>query len=112
MTATPRIRRVIIETPYAGATEANIAYARACMRDSLERGEAPMMSHLLYTQALDDTIPEERALGIAAGLGWGEVCDLWVVYTDLGISKGMKEGIARAEELGKPIEHRTLEGGL
>lgn len=74
------MRLVIIESPYAGPTPeavaANVAYARACLLDSLRRGEAPIASHLLYTQVLNDLIPEERALGIAAGLAWRLACQL------------------------------------
>lgn len=64
------MRRVIIESPYAGDVELNAQYARECLRDSLTRGEAPIASHLLYTQpgVLDDAVPRERALGIEAGL--------------------------------------------
>jgi hypothetical protein len=60
---------VILESPYAGDVEANMRYARAAMRDSLMRGEAPFASHLLYTQegVLLDSVPEERTLGIEAG---------------------------------------------
>ena len=45
-----------------------MAYARACVADCLRRGEAPIASHLLYTQpgVLDDDVPEERAQGIAS----------------------------------------------
>ena len=42
------MRLVIIESPYAGDIEANVVSARACVRDSLSRGEAPIASHLLY----------------------------------------------------------------
>ena len=106
------MRRVIIESPFAGDTKANIAYARLAMRDSLSRGEAPMASHLLYTQdgILRDEIPHEREWGIAAGLAWGALADATVVYTDRGISTGMKYGIADAERTGRPIEYRTLKG--
>lgn len=45
-----QMRRVILESPFAGHVESNIEYARACIRDSLLRGEAPLASHLLYTQ--------------------------------------------------------------
>ena len=50
------MKLVIIESPYAGDIEKNVAYARDCVRDSLMRGEAPYASHLLYTQPniLDD----------------------------------------------------------
>lgn len=83
------------------------------MSDSLHRGEAPFASHLLYTQhgVLKDEIPEQRKLGIEAGFAWGEVADLVVVYKDLGISGGMRLGIARAEAQGLPIEFRALGEG-
>ena len=104
------MKLVIIESPYAGDVEENIKYARECVKDSLARGEAPIASHLLYTQEgiLDDTIPEERQLGIDAGLAWRKVAEGSVVYTDLGISKGMEYGIKAAAESKKPIEYRQI----
>ena len=80
------MRKVIIESPFAGDVEANIEYARRCVRDSVLRGEAPIASHLLLTQPgiLNDDIPEERQLGIDAGLAWREVADASIVYTDRG----------------------------
>lgn len=105
-------RLVIIESPYAGDVEGNVLYARACVRHSLLCGEAPIASHLLYTQAgiLDDNIPAERALGIEAGLAWREVAHASVVYLDLGISSGMKYGIDDADKHGRTIEYRRLGG--
>ena len=104
------MRRVILESPYAGDIETNLRYARAAVRDSLLRGEAPIASHLLYTQPgiLDDSIQSERQLGIDAGLIWRHVSEATVVYTDLGISNGMLYGISAAKDAGKPIEYRKL----
>lgn len=102
---------VLIETPYAGDFERNIKFARACMRDSLSRGEAPFAMHLLYTQEgiLDDDIPEQRNQGISAGLAWGRKANKTVVYTNLGITKGMEIGIQRARKEGRIVEFRVLE---
>lgn len=102
------MRLVIVESPYAGDVVANVDYARACLADCLRRGEAPLASHLLYTQVLDDDDPDERKAGIAAGLAWGRVADATVVYTDRGISRGMAAGIGRAVADGRPVEYRTL----
>lgn len=104
--------RVLVESPFAGDVEENIRYARKCMADCFQRGEAPFASHLLYTQPgiLNDAIPEERRLGIDAGLIWGSMADKTVVYVDRGISSGMQYGIANAEAAGRPIEYRTIEG--
>lgn len=90
----------------------NVRYARACMKDSLLRSEAPYLSHLLYTQrgVLDDTIPAEREHGIQAGFAWRQVAAKTVVYTDLGISRGMEYGILDASKRGCPIEMRSLPG--
>jgi len=94
--------------------EQNVAYARACLYDSLLRGEAPLASHLLYTQpgVLDDTIPEERTLGIEAGLAWGHAAEATVVYLDHGVSRGMIFGVERAIREGRPVDLRILPNGL
>lgn len=107
-------RLVILESPYAGDIEANVAYARACVRDALSLGDAPIASHLLYTQPgiLDDGIPYQRAWGIDAGLAWGRVAQATVVYTDRGISRGMQLGIDRAIQEGRKVEYRTLPEGV
>jgi len=101
---------VMLETPYAGDIERNVRYAQHCMADCLRRGEAPLASHLLYTQphVLRDDDEEERAMGIAAGYQWGEICDYVVIYTDLGVSKGMQAAVSNYQELRKRIELRAL----
>jgi hypothetical protein len=99
---------VIVESPFAGDVEANSKYARAAIRDCLLRGEAPFASHALYTQALDDTKPDERALGIEAGFAFRSVASKTVVYTDRGISYGMELGIFDSEQRGIPVVYRSL----
>jgi hypothetical protein len=107
-------RLVELETPYKGKDyselEQNLKYARECMRDCLLRGEAPFASHLLYTQegVTNDRFPEERKLGIEAGLAWASHAEATVVYTDRGISEGMKLAIETAKREGRPVEYRTL----
>lgn len=123
-------RLVIVESPFAGKapiwslrfprfvqnlavrveTWRNIRYARAAIRDCLLRDEAPLASHLLYTQrgVLDDNIPRERQRGILAGIAWGKGVDATVVYIDRGVSKGMSYGITCARVVGRPVEYRSL----
>jgi hypothetical protein len=105
---------VIIESPYAGDIEANVEYARACMRDSLNRGEAPIASHLLYTQPgiLRDEVPEERQWGIDAGLAWRGVADMAVFYVDRNWSGGMLAARRLYLDEGFPFEVRTLDGEI
>lgn len=104
------MKLVIIESPYAGDIDANVKYARAAMRDSLNRGEAPIASHLLYTQPgiLKDEIPDERQWGIDAGLAWREVADFAAFYTDRGWSSGMLAAREIYEREGRLIEERSL----
>lgn len=120
--------RVILESPLSAPTPeeraANVRYAVECMRDSLQRGEAPFASHLMYSRnvaeavfeatlpggyhstslvsavvapygALDDSNPDERKLGMEAGFAWLAAAEKQVVYVDRGVSAGMRAGIAR-----------------
>lgn len=108
--------RVIIESPYraidgddpiAGIT-VNLRYLDACIRDSLGRGEAPFASHAIYPRVLEDAVDEERNTGIEAGFLWHWVAHRMVVYTDRGVSDGMRRGIENAEKAGLPIVFRML----
>jgi hypothetical protein len=111
-------RLVILESPFAGTSDwriikalqcwLNKRYARKAMFDSLCRSEAPMVSHLLYTQVLDDNIPYDRGVGIDAGLAWRRKAEATVVYADRGISRGMQYGIDMAKAQGLPVEIRYL----
>ena len=104
------MKLVIIESPFAGDIERNIEYARRCLKHSLSLGEAPIASHLLYTQpgVLRDELEHERQKGINAGLAWRKVAELTAVYTDLGITKGMQFGISAATESGVPVQYRSI----
>lgn len=107
------MRRVIIESPYAGDVERNLRYLRACIRDCLHRDEAPFASHGLYTQpgVLDDNQPADRVIGMAAGFEWRLAAHATVVYIDLGVSRGMQLGIGHAESLfHHVVEYRRLRG--
>lgn len=104
------MKRVILESPYAGDTETNARYLRECLLDCLRRGESPYASHGLLTQALNDSLSSERNMGIQAGFAWRHAAEATVVYTNLGITKGMLLGIEHAARLGHQIEYRTLEG--
>lgn len=101
---------VILESPFGGNPETFVPYARRCIKDCLERGEAPIASHLLYTQPgiLRDNVADERALGIESGLAWYRVAERCVVYMDHGISRGMLQGISRARFYGVEVVQRIL----
>lgn len=106
------MKLVILESPYAGDIDANVAYARRCVRHSLSLGEAPIASHLLYTQPgiLDDSIEIERNWGIEAGLAWKKVAEQSVLYLDRGLSRGMIYGIKAAIMAELDLYARWLDG--
>lgn len=106
------MKRVIVESPYAGDVLRNLAYARRALRDAVVvRGESPYASHLLLTQpgVLDDEFPAERTLGIEAGLAWGAAADYVAVYADLGVSPGMILGIRRHRQNEIEVRIRKLD---
>lgn len=106
------MKKVIIESPYAGDVEENLKYARACLIDSLKRGEAPIASHLLYPQVLNDEDPAARTkgieVGLEVGLAWLDVADLHVFYVDKGFSKGMLKALERCIESDVRPEFRKI----
>ncbi len=106
---------VVIESPYRGLTadetRANVRFARQALAHSLSLGEAPIASHLLYTQpdVLRDHDPDERQLGVAAGLAWLRAADRHVFYTDRGWSTGMLAALAASPKFHSHIYIRGLQ---
>lgn len=104
--------RIVLESPLAGDFARNQRYARLCVAEMLRMGHHPFAGHLLYVQCLDDMIPEDRRRGMEAGFAWGACAEACWVYTDLGISPGMKAGIERWQARGIPVEYHTLPADL
>ena len=120
------MKLIIIESPYKGDRERNARYLRACIRDCFRRVEAAFASHRMYTDALDDDVPEERTLGIEAGLAWRDIRQpVWddeetreyvlkyklvehAFYMDLGHTNGMLIAKDRYDKEQIPYEERTL----
>ena len=57
---------------------------------------------------LDDNNAAERQNGIKAGLEIGSFAQKTAVYTDFGISNGMKYGLDAAKNINREIVERTL----
>lgn len=104
------MKLVVIESPFAGDVEKNVRYAKACLLHSLRLGEAPIASHLLYPQVLDDLVNVERAQGIMAGLAWAAKADFVAYYVDLGWSPGMLAAEAGHRAGGREGSIRTIYG--
>ena len=73
---------VLLEAPFD--TEDVLSYVRSCMRDSLARGELPVLS-----------VPNGAAVST-------------VVYTDYGVTAEMLATINASREVGKPVEMRSI----
>lgn len=99
---------VVIESPYAGDVKTHTEYANRAIRDSINRGEHPFASHILYTQALQDCDPDQRKTGINCGYSWGKHAKKIAVYTDYGISNGMQQAMGYYNKIGIPIEYRKI----
>jgi hypothetical protein len=114
------MRRVILESPLAAPTraeiDANKCYARACLKDCLIKGDAAICFHLLYDsppEILDDLIPIHRSFCLEASSIWyGSFIEAVVVYVNLGCSPGMQAGINLALDAGIPVEYRRIPWGL
>jgi hypothetical protein len=102
----------MIESPYKADTledlVRNLTYAHSCVKDSLSRGEAPFAMHLFYPTFLDDRDPAQRAKGLACGLLCLRKADLVALYTDHGITSGMKLAEDMAKHHGITLEYRVL----
>lgn len=103
---------VLVESPFshphAAGRQLYRAYLELCLLDAIKRNEVPIATHKLYTDCLDDTIPEERELGMAMLRELMAKTDYHVVYFDFGISAGMQWGIEEAIKANKTIEFRSL----
>lgn len=102
------MKKVFICSPYSGDIDANVAYARRAMLDSINRNEAPYVSHLLYTCVLSDSNPGHRQYGTDAAIAYLDLIQHLVVYEDRGTSPGMVREINHAVGKGYPVEYRKL----
>lgn len=99
---------VYIASPLSGDVEQNLQFARQACRYAISEGAVPFAPHLLYTQMLDDSSPEERQLGIDMGSRMLKLCDeLWLCGDR--ISPGMADEKALAERLGIPMRSVSAE---
>jgi len=105
------VESVFICSPFAGDTERNTAIARQLCKQAIREGYAPFAPHLLYPQFLDDSVPEERALGIRLGHEFMSTCGQIWLYADAGITDGMRQDIVEAICLRIPVRIARLQVG-
>jgi hypothetical protein len=80
-----------------GDIETNVRRAHGYCRFVIQKGALPLAPHAIFTAFLDDTIPQERQLGMALGIELLKRLDeLWVFGKR--ITEGMRAEIEVAEK--------------
>lgn len=102
---------VYLASPYRGNRDQHEAFARMALYYAIQSGAVPIAPHLLYPQVLDDSLAEERALGITLDLALLNRCDaLWLCGDE--ISAGMELELEEARKEGIPCRRIPTEAIL
>ncbi len=91
------MKKVYICAPQAGDVQGNLEKAKRYSEYALRCGAAPVTPHF-YALCLDDSVPEEREMGMAAGLSLLWFCDEVGVFGDQ-TTDGMRAEIKLAHNL-------------
>lgn len=96
------MRLVYISSPLSGDVERNIQKAKDYCAYAASCGVIPLAPHTIFTQYLDDTVPEQREQGLEMGRDLLRRCnELWIMGDR--ISSGMQEEIEYAKRIFIPI---------
>ena len=74
------MKMVYFCSPLRGEPEKNIAKANEYAREEAMKGNCAIAPHCVFTQFLDDEVPEERSLGQEMGKTLLCRCDELLVY--------------------------------
>lgn len=97
---------VYICSPFSGDVEGNVKAAQGYSRYAVDMGYIPIAPHLLFPQFLDDSLEEERELGMFMGLVLLTKCkELWAFGEY--VSEGMEQEIRKAEARNLPVRRFT-----
>lgn len=91
------MKKVYICSPLGGDVEENLRKVRRYTKYALLCGTAPVVPHF-YALCLNDNNPEERKIGMAAGLSLLWFCDEMWIFGDEE-TKGMKAEIQFCKNL-------------
>ena len=87
------------------------AYAKELTRVALDHGITHVTPHLYLTQVLDESNPEQRKIGMAAGIEILKQCQYILIGSRKGLSEGMLDEIEEAYDAGL-IELAITKHGL
>jgi len=97
-------KKIYVVSAYRGNVDFNTLMAQKYCRYVTTQGFIPIASHLLFTQFLDDRIPEERETGCLYGLALLAMCnEVWVFNKHRELSDGMRAEIKEARLLNKKV---------
>lgn len=85
------MKKVYICSPLGGNVKENIEQAKQYAKYALMCGMAPVVPHF-YALCLDDNKPDERAIGMAAGMALLWFCDELWVFGDM-MTEGMQHEV-------------------
>jgi hypothetical protein len=87
---------IFICSPLRGNIKSNISRAKQYCKLITKLNHIPICPHIYFTQFLDDSILEERMLGMSMGKKLLLLCDeIWIFGNT--ISEGMKKEITYAK---------------
>lgn len=94
-------KKVYICSPLGGNVQENLKKVKQYARYALLCGTAPVVPHF-YVLCLNDNIPKEREIGMAAGLSLLWFCDEMWIFGD-EVSEGMKAELQFCKSLNIPV---------
>ena len=82
------MKRVYVCAPLGGNIEENLKKVKTYTAYALRCGTAPVVPHF-YALCLDDNVPKDREIGLAAGMSLLWLCDEVWVFGDT-VTEGMR----------------------
>jgi hypothetical protein len=107
-------RRVVVLCPYRTSAASqhfnDEIYYRACLRDSIEAGEAPLAAPILYLASgvLSTETLSNIDLSSEIAQSWYLTADACIVYTDHDLTLEMESIISKLQKENITIEYRKL----
>lgn len=95
------MKKVYICSPLGGNIQENLKKAKQYARYAFICGTAPVVPHF-YALCLNDNIPKEREIGMAAGLSLLWFCDEMWIFGD-EVTESMKAEMQFCKSLNIPV---------
>lgn len=95
------MKKVYICSPLGGNIKENLQKVKEYTRYALMCGTAPVVPHF-YALCLNDNIPKEREIGMAAGLSLLWFCDEMWIFGD-EVTESMKAEMQFCKSLNIPV---------